>query len=166
MCIRDRRGLGASLDQDLEITADGTVQLAALAGLDTTLNFQDVGGGATADAVGGYFNGLFVDNYARAYIDDLADVSVAEDVKIKSLTTNNLMSVVEAGGAADDVGVNGAASLIKLGQESLAYIEDRASVTAGHDVQLHAANDGVIVNVAGGVPAGDNVGVGLSARSR
>ena len=104
------------------------MQLAVLGGLDSAINF-DAAGPGTADAVGGYFNGLFADNYARAYIDDRANVGAARDVTLESRTTNNLLSVVEAGGEAEDVGINGAGSLVMLGQESLAYIEDRADVT-------------------------------------
>jgi len=119
-------------------------------------------GPGTADAVGGCFNGLFADNYARSYIDDRAKAGAGRLVTLESRTENNLLSVVEAGTEAEDVGINGAASLVILGQESLAYIEDRADVTAGADVILDAENDGVIVNSAGGVPSGANVGVGTS----
>src|SRR5262249_58604736 len=131
--------LPASASQDVIIDADANLQLAMLGGLASVINFHDVGP-VTANAVGGYFNGLFTDNYARAYIDDLADVNAVRDVAINSRTENNLLSVVQAGDAAEDVGVNGAVSLVRLGQESLAYLEDRADVNARRDVVLRRGN--------------------------
>ncbi len=157
----NQRELPDSEVQDVEIRSHGTVQLAVLGGLDSAINLDTPGPG-TADAVGGYFNGLFADNYSRSYIDDRATVDAARNVDVESRTDNNLLSVVEAGSEGESVGINGAGSLVILGQESLAYIEDRADVRAGADVILDAENGGVIVNSAGGVPSGTNVGVGAS----
>jgi hypothetical protein len=114
------------------LDAEGVIELALLGGLDSAINFDTPGPG-TADAVGAYFNGLFADNYAKAYIDDRATVDAARDVRAEARTDNSLLSVVEAGSEAEDIGVNGAASLIILGQESLAYVEDRADVAAGKE---------------------------------
>jgi hypothetical protein len=158
----NQRGYLAASEQDVVLDAAGTVYVANLAGLDSALNFTGSGPNSAGN-VGGYFNGLWVDNYARAYIEDRADVHAARDVTLHSLTTNHVLSVVEAGAEGLEVGIDGAVGLVILGHESLAYIEDRARVHAGRDVLLDADNTGSITNVAGGVASGQNTGVGVSA---
>ena len=158
----NQRGLAGDADQDVTARATGTLQIANLAGLDSAINLTD-GGSGTADAVGGYFGGIFADNYARAYIDDRARVTAEHDVRLESLTQNDLLQVVQAGAEGQDVGVDGSFSVVVLGQESLAYIEDRAIVEAGHDVVLDADNAGAVTNIAGAVANGRDVAVGASA---
>ena len=125
--VNQRGIVPAAADQQVVIDSTGTIRLANLAGLDSALNF--VGGDAVGDpSVGGYFNGISADNYARSYIDDLAVVRAAQDVSISSQTINDILQATRSGSAGEDVGVDGSFSLVALGHESVAYIEDRASV--------------------------------------
>src|SRR5262249_56197974 len=93
----NQRGFPTSATQDIVIDADATIQLALLAGLDSAINFDDNGAPGTAIAVGGYFNGLFADNYATAYIDDRADVAAAPHVAIHSPPQTTPSSAVTPG---------------------------------------------------------------------
>ena len=92
----------------------------------------------------------------------LARVHAAGNVNLSALTTTDILSVVEAGSAGNDVSADGAFSLVLLGYESLAFIEDRATVEAGLDVILDADSDTVVVNLAGGIARGEDVGVGAA----
>ncbi len=153
----NQRGLAAAADQDVTLDATGTVQTTSLGGVDPgTL------GGPTA-AVGAFFNGLFLDNYADASVGDRAAVQAARDVTVHSLTTNDVLSVVQGGTVGSTAAVAGGFGLVVLGHESLAYIDDRARVNAGRDVRLTAENAGAVVNAVGGVVVGHDVGVGGSA---
>ncbi|MHC4507326.1 MAG: FG-GAP-like repeat-containing protein, partial [Planctomycetota bacterium] len=158
----NQRTTSAGADQDVVVDASATIDVTNLAGLQSVLS---VGGLVTPGGVGvgGYFNGLFADNYARAYIDDLAHVSAAHDVSIHSFVRSDVLSVVQAGGEARDVAVDGALGLILLGHESLAFIEDRAVVEAGNELRLLAEDEAEVVHAAGGVARGVDAGVGVSA---
>ncbi|MCA9184769.1 MAG: VCBS repeat-containing protein, partial [Planctomycetales bacterium] len=155
----NQRDVAPSTGQDILIDATADLEATNLAGLDSALNITDGGAGNT---IGGFYNGLIGDNIATAYIDDRAIVGAARDVNVHSLTDQQVLAVVEAGAEGNDVGVDGAFGLVKLGHQSFAYIEDRADVFAGNAVNLDADNTGHVVNVAGGVASGQDVGVGTS----
>ena len=70
-----------SATQDITITALSDIDAVALAGLDSALSLPG-SGGTPETSVGGYFDGLFVDNYARAQIDDRADVRAERDITL------------------------------------------------------------------------------------
>ncbi len=75
---------------------------------------------------------------------------------------SELLNAVETGGEAGDVAVDGAFGLVVLGHESLAFIEDRAVVTADR-VDLDAVDSAVLTHVAGGLAASPGVAVGVAA---
>ena len=150
---------GAGAGQDVEIEATATVNVLDVAGLPSALSFAD--GPASDVGVGGYISVLFVDNYARSYIDDLVTIDAAGDVTIDSLVHTDVLTVAETGTEAPDVAVDGAFSILVLGHESLAFIEDRANVAADA-IALEAGDEGTTTNIAGGVATGNDAGVGIA----
>lgn len=156
-------GAAVTAGHDLTITALSTVVAVAHAGLDSALAITGLAGAPAGEtSVGGYFNGLFVDAYARALIDDRAVVTVARDLLLSATTSTRLLSVVAEGGVADDVAVDGAFGVVLLGHETIAAIEDRATVTAGRDLRLTALHSNLVVNVAGTRVLGGDAGVGVA----
>src|SRR5437763_1397745 len=77
-------------DQDVHIQAIGTIGTVNVAGQNSSLNF----GGSGTGNVGGFFDGVFYDNHARAYIDDLAVVSALRDITVNAQTRNELFTAV------------------------------------------------------------------------
>ena len=75
---------------------------------------------------------------------------------------SDVLTVTETGTEAPDVAVDGAFSILVLGHESLAFVEDRANVGAG-TIALDARDEGTTTNVAGGVASGNDAGVGIAA---
>ncbi len=149
------------IDQDVIVDAHADADVTNVAGLDSPLS---AGGVPTAGGigVGGYFGAVLLDNYARAYIDDRALVIAERDLRLESLVDTAILNIVQGGREAADVAVDGAFALVILGVESLAFIEDRADAHATR-VVLHAEDQSVVVNVAGGMASAPEVSVGLAA---
>ncbi|HKJ55264.1 MAG TPA: FG-GAP-like repeat-containing protein, partial [Nitriliruptoraceae bacterium] len=161
--VNQGAGLVPDPAQRVTLEADAIVDVVLISGLESALTLPGDTAGGTENSVGGYYSGLFVDNYARAYIDDRAVVSSATDVTIDSSTETELLSVTAEGGEGDDVAVDGAFSVVLLGHETVSFIEDRATVTAGDDIDLSATNANVVVNLAGAQAIGNDAGVGIAA---
>jgi autotransporter-associated beta strand protein len=149
-------------DQDVVIDAQASIEATALAGLDSPLNFGS-GIPAAENSIGGFFSGLLLDNRAKAYIDDRTEVAAGRDVLLRATTTSEVLSVVEAGADGAEIGVDGAFAVVSLRNETAAYVEDRARVDAGRDLDALADSNALVVNTTGGVVRGGNVGVGASA---
>lgn len=150
-----------SLFQDVQLDGNATIETIDIAGVNSDLNFR--ASQLNPITAGGNFDGVFLDNHAKAAIDDRAIVSAARDVNLRSTSLNQVTAVGEAGGAAGDVGVDGSFAFVKLTTESLAGVEDRATVHAQRNLNVNADNNTLAVNVNGGVAQGRVVGVGVSA---
>ncbi len=148
--------------QDVIVTANGTMQTVDPAGLPSTLNFSN-GGGVATTAVGGSLQVINNTNDVSAYIADGAQVSAGRDIKVTANSTEYLLADTQGGSAAGSVGVDGAMSYVTLTNNTLAYIEDEATVHATHDVDVSATNSALDVNLQGGLAQGAVVGVGVSA---
>src|SRR6266511_2685328 len=157
----NQHGLFAGTDQDVALDARASVATVNIAGLPSALTLRGAGG-APDVSVGGYWGGGFIDNYARATIDDLALVRAARDVSLHSLTDTRVLDVVVPGVAGGDVAVDGSVGVVVLGHESIAAIEDRAAVDAGRDIALTADNATIVVNLAGAPIVGAGTGVGVA----
>src|SRR5262249_49162732 len=139
-----------------------------MAGIPSVLNLK---GNVQSDGagVGDTYNGIIFNNEAHAFIDDGAVVKAKQDVAVTADTYNLLVNVGAAGAAAKNFGVSGTAGDKVFDNQALAYIEDTASVMAGHDVRVAAAHDVLSVLAAGALVKGedlasgvDGVGVGAS----
>src|SRR5205814_7816003 len=82
---RVNQAAGGATDQDVTLNATATIKTANLAGLSSALSLP-LTPTQTENSGGGYYNGLFAENYARAYIDDRAHLKAQRDVLIHSLT--------------------------------------------------------------------------------
>ena len=113
--------------------------------------------------MGGFFDGIIVQNYATAYIDDLAVVSAVNDITVKADTTVNLITIVMAGGYAEKTSIDGAFIYDRVENASMAYIEDRAFVDAGGDLDLDAQSDVMAITITPAISIGGQYGVGIGA---
>src|SRR5207237_98447 len=112
---------------------------------------------------GGFFDAILGQNIATASVDDLAIVGAHRDVNVHAHTDDHLVTVVFAGDYAKKTGVDGAIIYDRVKDETLAYIEDRAIVTARHDVDLDAHSDVSAVSIAPALAIGGKKGVGIGA---
>ncbi len=148
--------------QDVIVTANGTLQTVDPEGLASALNFTN--GGAVANtAVGGSLQVINNTNNVHAYIDAGALVSAGRDVKVTATSNEYLFADTQGGSAAGSVGVDGAMSYVTLTNNTVAYIQDEATVQATHDVDVTATNNALDINLQGGLAQGAVVGVGVSA---
>ncbi|HUH15478.1 MAG TPA: hypothetical protein VML35_06310, partial [Gaiellaceae bacterium] len=152
--------------EDVIGNAVSTLEAVAVAGLESALSLPAGGSPGAADtAGGGYFGGVFAETYARAYVDDRATVTTTRDLTLDALTHTKLLNVAKQGATGDGLTIEGVFALVVLDQESLAFVEDRATVAAGRDLELTADNKNLIVNVAGAQALGgtDAVGIAIAA---
>ena len=158
------RGLaGRSADQDVRVDASSTAALLSSAGVDSVLGIPTPAAAAGVD-IGGDLVLVLVDIYARALIDDRATVVAARDVVLDAATSVVVNAGASAGSTSADIAVDGAVGVVVLGAETLAAIEDRASVTAGRDVLITSIADDLVVTVVGAELAGaGSTGVGFAA---
>ena len=154
--------LTADPDQDVVVDAFAHVDVTTVAGLESVLSFGGLSGPAGDAGVGGYFSSVWADNYARAYVDDLAHVVAADDVVVSSAVQSDVLNAVDTGAEANDVAVDGAFGLLVIGHESLAFIQDRASVSSDV-VDVHAQDGSHVTHVAGGLATSPGVAVGVAA---
>jgi hypothetical protein len=134
--------------------------------------FVHAGGGASgAAAIGGGVNFLNVDNLGTSGIAQgarvnqrLASLPATQDVKVHStasvgtVNTVGQQSVLNNTGSGA-VGVGGFFGGVWYDNEARAFIEDRATVSAGRDIDLHAGTRNDVVNAAQGGGLGADVGV-------
>jgi hypothetical protein len=161
----NQRGLAPGAAQDIVMDATSTVEVSAVAGMESAISLPAVAGTGDADtAGGGYFNGVFLDNYARAFVDDRAHVKAARDIAMDATADSSIVAAARAGQGASGTGttIEGVFGVVVLGHESLAFIEDRAVVDAGRDLLMNADDAKRVVNLAG-VEATGGTSVGISA---
>ncbi|HSO00903.1 MAG TPA: hypothetical protein VLS46_00135, partial [Gaiellaceae bacterium] len=151
--------------EDIVGNATSSLDAVAVSGLESALSLPATPSGTADTAGGGYFGGVFAENYARAYIDDRALVTAARDIALDALTRTQLLNVGKQGATGDGLTIDGVFTVVTLDHESLAFIEDRATVAAGRDIALTARNENLIVNVAGAEALGgpDAVGIAVAA---
>ena len=114
-------------------------------------------------AVGGSANVLDLDTTATALIYGGADVRASQGVNVQAEQTTQIVSVAEAGGQSDNVGVEGAVGVHLIKQRTQAGIDDDARVQAGGPVTVQANGDLEDITVAGGVVATKGqVGIGFA----
>jgi len=114
-------------------------------------------------AVGGSANVLDLDTTATALIHGGADVRASQGVNVQAEQTTQIVSVAEAGGQSDNVGVEGAVGVHLIKQRTDAGIDDDARLQAGGPVTVQANGDLEDITVAGGVVATKGqVGIGFA----
>ncbi|OGA81603.1 MAG: hypothetical protein A2711_04465 [Burkholderiales bacterium RIFCSPHIGHO2_01_FULL_63_240] len=114
-------------------------------------------------AVGGSANVLDLDTTATALIHGGADVRATQGVNVQAEQTTQIVSVAEAGGQSDNVGVEGAVGVHLIKQRTEAGIDDDVRVQAGGPVTVQANGDLEDITVAGGVVATKGqVGIGFA----
>ncbi|MBU0918319.1 MAG: hypothetical protein KKD97_18420 [Gammaproteobacteria bacterium] len=114
-------------------------------------------------AVGGSANVLDLDTTATALIYGGADVRATQGVTVDAEQTTQIVSVAEAGGQSDNVGVEGAVGVHLIKQRTEAGIDDDAKVQAGGPVTVQSNGDLEDITVAGGVVATKGqVGIGFA----
>lgn len=134
-----------------------TVHAVGIAGK----KFLGTSGGKAA--VGGSANVLDLDTTASALIYGGADVRATQGVNVQAEQATQIVSVAEAGGQSDNVGVEGAVGVHLIKQRTEAGIDDDARVLAGGPVTVQANGDLEDITVAGGVVATKGqVGIGFA----
>lgn len=114
-------------------------------------------------ALGGSANVLDLDTTASALIYGGADVRATQGVTVQAEQTTQIVSVAEAGGQSDNVGVEGAVGVHLIKQRTEAGVDDDAKVQAGGPVTVQANGDLEDITVAGGVVATKGqVGIGFA----
>ena len=162
----NQRGLTPASDQDVVTNAVSSVETVNVSGLESALSLP-TGGVATpaSTAGGGYFGGTFIENYARAYVDDRAWVAAARDIKLQARTESKVLNLAKQGATGTGTTIEGVFGVVVLDHESLAFVEDRARVASGGDLELAARNGNRVVNIAGASALGgsDVVGIAVAA---
>ena len=147
-------------DQSVTVHAKNDVNAVHAVGIAGKKVLGTTGGKA---AIGGSANVIELDTTAEALILGGADVRAAQGVTVKAEQTTQLVSVAEAGGSSDNVGVEGAVGVHLIKQRTLAGIDDDATVRAGGPVTVQALGDFEDITVAGGVVATKGqVGIGFA----
>ena len=145
--------------QSVKVSAVNDVSLTAAVGI-LSKKFLGTSGGKAA--VGGSADLISIDTKASATIRGDAEVNSA-GLDLNANDIQRLVSVTEAGGSSDAVGIEGAVSINTLTNNSLAAIDDDAKVDAKGDVTVDAHADLESISVAGGVVATKGqVGIGFS----
>ena len=126
-----------------------------------SLKFLGTSGGKAA--IGGSGNIIDITENASATIRGNAQVKSETTVDIKAENVNQLVTVTEAGGSSDQIGIEGAVSINTLNGKAVAAIDDDAKVDAGGNVNVEALGDVEVISVAGGVVATKGqAGIGFS----
>jgi hypothetical protein len=149
-------------DQTVTVDATTSIETINVGGIPSVLNLVRPATKSRGSSVGGTYGGITYNNATRAYIDDGAVVSASQDIDVEANSRNFTINVIESGGQAHDFGVSGAVGVNSFSNETLAYIEDEAIVTAGNDLTVDAAHEGFGLNITGTVQNADNVGFGAS----
>ncbi|MCB1953017.1 MAG: leukotoxin LktA family filamentous adhesin, partial [Rhodocyclaceae bacterium] len=146
--------------QSVKVSAKNDISLTGAVGILSKKFFGTSGGKA---AIGGSAGLISIDTNASATIRGDATVNSANTVDLEALNIQRVVTVTEAGGQSDSVGVEGAVSINTLTNTSTAAIDDDATVDAGDDITLTAKGDLENISVAGGVVATKGqVGIGFS----
>ena len=146
--------------QSVTVSAKNEVNSVNAAGI---LSKKFLGSSGGKAAVGGAANFLDITGSAVAGIRDNASVQAEQAVNVKAETLNQLVTVTEAGGKSDKVGIEGASSLNTINNTTTAYVDDKANINTGSDLNVDALSNIEIISVAGGVVATKGpVGIGMS----
>ena len=146
--------------QSVKVSAQNDISLTGAVGI-LSKKFLGTSGGKAA--VGGSAGLISIDTNASATIRGNATVNSANTVNVEALNTQRVVTVTEAGGQSDSVGIEGAVSINTLTNASTAAIDDDATVDAGKDITVSAKGDLENISVAGGVVATKGqVGIGFS----
>jgi len=125
--------------------------------------FQSLTLGPTKTGIGGSFGYYGIENSARAWIEDGANVKAVSDISVTADVSDRMIAVTVASGSSSKLGVSGSGGLFFVNANADAYIEDNAIINSGGDVIIKANNDPRVYNVVGGVVSGEgNVGIGAS----
>ena len=145
------------------VTAKATAESINIHGIPGIVNLVKPTNKSGGSGVGGTYSGITYVQTAEAYIDDTAQVTATDgNVEVKANTENFIVNVVESGGKAAKVGISGAFALNTFTNTTLAYIEDKAQVSATADVIVDANTSILGVNVVGTVNQSEGIGFGVS----
>ncbi|WP_186301646.1 leukotoxin LktA family filamentous adhesin [Denitromonas halophila] len=146
--------------QSVKVSAKNDISLTGAVGI-LSKKFLGTSGGKAA--LGGSAGLISIDTNASATIRGNAKVNSANAVDVDATNIQRVITVTEAGGSSDAVGVEGAVSINTLTNTSTAAIDDDATVAAGDDITVNAKGDLENISVAGGVVATKGqVGIGFS----
>lgn len=159
--------------QDVVVKADNLIETVNLSGV-VRFFFENLGSvnrnlfGTSGDkaAIGGSLLSISYQNTAEASIG--AATVHADDVTVKADTQTSNISFVASGGSSSGSAINGSGALGLIQNETTAFIESGAVITAGGDVQVTATDDAFLLNLAGTVvkgtstPANGSVAAGAS----
>ncbi|KPJ87670.1 MAG: hypothetical protein AMJ53_17780, partial [Gammaproteobacteria bacterium SG8_11] len=162
---RDGFGIpGAGDTQVIDIDSLSKLDILNIAGnVNIAMLLNAVQGQSNQDSYGGFYQSIRANSTSVASIDDTASVYAEDDIFINATSTNDLLAFAAAGSDADSWAIQGAAIYNKLETRTLAFIEDRAKVEAGNNIQLHANTENNVISVTGGIATGGTVGIGMSA---
>lgn len=147
-------------DQTVTVHAQNEVSTVHAVGIAGKKVLGTTGGKA---AIGGSADVVDIDSTASATIRGGADVRAARSVTVKAEQTAQIVTVAEAGGSSDAVGIEGAVTVDILKQSTLAGIDDDAKVQSGGPVTVQADASLRDIAVAGGVVATKgSVGIGFA----
>ncbi|MEC5399591.1 leukotoxin LktA family filamentous adhesin [Uliginosibacterium sp. H1] len=114
-------------------------------------------------AIGGAVNIVDIAGTASATIRGNAQVKSENGVDVKAESVSQIVTVTEAGGQSDNVGIEGAVSINMIDNTTVAAIDDDARIDAGSNVQVQALGDVENIAIAGGVVATKGqVGIGFA----
>lgn len=147
-------------DQSVNVHAKNDINSVNAVGL-LSKTFLGTSGGKAA--IGGSANIMDITENSSATIRGNANVKSETTVDVKAENIDRLITVTEAGGSSDQVGIEGAVSINTIKGGAIAAIDDDAKVNAGSNVNVEAISDLKNITVAGGVVATKGqVGIGFS----
>lgn len=153
-------GIPGLAQQSVSVTAGNDISLTGASGI-LSKKFLGTSGGKAA--IGGSASFVGIDTTASATLRGSAQVNSATTVDVAANNQQRVVTVTEAGGSSDSVGVEGTVTINTLGNSSLAAVDDDATVRSTGDLRVKAAADLQNIAVAGGVVATKGpVGIGFS----
>jgi filamentous hemagglutinin family protein len=138
-------------NQSVTVSAKNDINTVNAVGILSTKKFFGTGGAKAA--VGGSANFIDIAEDASATIRGDAQVKSATTIDVKAENRNELVTVTEAGGKSDNIGIEGAVSVNTLEGHATAAIDDDAQISSGGNVDLAATSSLQNITVAGGVVA-------------
>ncbi len=159
--------------QDVVVTAANHIETVNLSGVVRfffevlgSLNRNLFGTSGDKAAIGGSLLSLSYQNTAEASIG--AALVKARDVTVKADTQTSNMSFVVSGGSSSGLAISGSGALGLIQNETKAFIESGAQITAERDILVKATDDAFLMNLAGTVvkgtttPANGSTAAGVS----
>ena len=161
---------GTSANDGASVMAGGSVTLAANDTFTTTMVAGAVGAAGTA-GVGASNTTLVHNDIVEARVGDWSTVTTGgNDLTVSATSSEELITIAAAGGAAGTVSVAGAAVVNVLNETTTAAIGRNVTITATNgalagepDINVFANDTTTIVSVAGSLAAAGSVGVGVGA---